>query len=148
MLLGEDIHVFTDHKNLTFDTLKMQCVLRWHAKIEVFSPMLHYIEGPRNILANNLSRLLCLVTPAQITEGKKLVEPTEVSNDKEDKAYFLDQEYSGLYDEDVWECIECYINLPDTPHPDENPLNFAQFVITATGQTTACSIRRVALQSS
>jgi hypothetical protein len=45
--------------------------------------------------------------------------------EEEDKAYFLDQEYSGLYDEDVWECIECYLNLPDTPHPDENPLNYA-----------------------
>jgi hypothetical protein len=21
--------------------------------------------------------------------------------------------------------IECYLNLPDTPHPDENPLNYA-----------------------
>ena len=39
--------------------------------------------------------------------------------------YFLDQEYSGLYNEDVWECIECYLNLPDTPHPGENPLNYA-----------------------
>ncbi len=68
--------------------------------------MLHYIDGPRNILADNLSMLHCLVTPAQIA--------TEVSIEEEDKAYFLDQEYSGLYNEDVWECIECYLNLPDT----------------------------------
>jgi hypothetical protein len=125
MLLGVDIHVFTDHKNLTFDTLKTQCVLRWRMKIKEFSPMLHYIKGPRNIPANNLSRLHCLVTPAQIAEGKKLVEPAEVSIKEEDKAYFLDQKYSCLYNEDVWECIECYLNLPDTPHPDENPLNYA-----------------------
>jgi hypothetical protein len=77
-----------------------------------------------NILADKLSRLHCLVTPAQITEGKKLVEPVEVSNEEEDKAYFLDQEYSGLYSEDIWECIECYLNLSDTPHPHENLLNY------------------------
>jgi hypothetical protein len=53
--------------------------------------MLHYIKGSHNILANNFSRLHCLVTPAQIAEGKKLVEPTEVFIEKEDKAYFLDQ---------------------------------------------------------
>ncbi len=101
MLPGVDIHVFTDHKNLTFDTLKTQRVLCLRSKIEEFSPILHYIKGPHNILADNLSRLHCLVTPAQITEGKKLVEPAEFSNEEEDKAYFLDQEYSGLNDEDV-----------------------------------------------
>ncbi len=125
MLLGANIHVFTDHKNLTFNTLKMQRVLRWDTKIEEFLSMLHYIKGPRNILAGNLSRLHCLVTPAQIAEGKKLNEPAEVSIEEEDEAYFLDQEYSGLYDENVWECIECYLNFPDTPHQDENPLNYA-----------------------
>jgi hypothetical protein len=63
----------------------------------MFSPILHYIESPRNILADDLSRLYCLVTPAQIAERKKLVVLAEVSNEEEDKAYFLDQEYSGLY---------------------------------------------------
>ncbi len=96
MLLGGHIHVFTDHRNLTFDTLKTQCVLRWHTKIEQFSPMLHFVKSPCNILANNLSRLHHLVTLAQIMEGKKLVEPAEVSIEEEDEAYFLDQEYSGL----------------------------------------------------
>jgi hypothetical protein len=56
---------------------------------------------------------------------EKTREPAEVSNEEEGEAYFLDQEYSGLYDEDVWQCIECYLNLPDTPHPDENSLNYA-----------------------
>ncbi len=37
----------------------------------------------------------------------------------------MDQEYSSHYDKDVWECIECYLNLPETPHPDENLLNYA-----------------------
>ncbi len=91
MLHGADIHVFTDHKNLTFDNLKTQCVLCWRTKIDKLSPILHYIKGPRNILADNLSRLHPLVTPAQIPEGKKLVEPAEVSIEEEDKAYFFDQ---------------------------------------------------------
>jgi hypothetical protein len=124
MLLGADIHVFTDHKKLMFNTLKMQWALCWCTKIEEFSPMLHYIEGLCNILANNLSRLHCLDTPAQIAKEKKLVEPAEVSNEEQGKAYFLDQEYSGLYNNDIWECIECYLNLPDTPHPDKNPLKY------------------------
>jgi hypothetical protein len=91
MLLGVDLHVFMDYNNLTFDTLKAQCVLHWYTKIEEFSSMLHYIEGPRNILADNLSRLHHLVTPAQIAEGKKLVDPTVVSYKEEAKAYCLDQ---------------------------------------------------------
>jgi hypothetical protein len=27
--------------------------------------------------------------------------------------------------DDIWECIECYLNLPDTPHLGENPLNYS-----------------------
>jgi hypothetical protein len=65
------------------------------------------------------------MTPAQIEEGKKLVEPAEVSIKKEDEVYFLDQECSGLYDDKVWECIECYLNIPETSHSDQNPLNYA-----------------------
>ena len=37
----------------------------------------------------------------------------------------MDQEFSGLYDEDVWECLECYLNLPELEHPENNPLSYA-----------------------
>jgi hypothetical protein len=30
----------------------------------------------------------------------------QVAIEEEDEAYFLDQEYSGLYDENIWDCIE------------------------------------------
>jgi hypothetical protein len=58
-------------------------------------------------------------------EGKELVVPAEVSIKEEDEVYFLDQEYFGCYDDNVWECIECYLNLPETSHLDQNPLNYA-----------------------
>ena len=85
-------------------------------KIEQFSSLNEI--GPPQYSSHNYSRLHPLITLAQIVEGKKLVEPAEVSIEKEDEVYFLDQEYSGLYDDKVWECIECYLNLPETSHLD------------------------------
>jgi hypothetical protein len=57
-------------------------------------------------------------------EGKSLVDPAVVSDD-EDELYFLDQEYAGLDDSKIWETLECYLNLPEIPHPEHNPLNYA-----------------------
>ena len=38
-------------------------------------------------------------------------------------AYILDQEFYCLYDNNVWEYIECYLNLPESDCSDQNPLN-------------------------
>ncbi len=95
----------------------------WCNKVKEFSPTLNYIEGPRNILADNLSRLNPLITPAQIAEGKCLVKPAVVS-DNEDDMHFLTQEYSGYHEDDLVGVIECYLNLPEITHANCNPLNY------------------------
>jgi RNase H-like domain found in reverse transcriptase len=58
MLYGcPNIHVFTDHKNTTFDCLQTQCVLQWHLFMDDYSVKFHYIKGQSNMLADALSRL-------------------------------------------------------------------------------------------
>ena len=103
MLLGAKIHDFVDHKNLTFDFIKTQRALHWRNRIEEFSPILHYIEGPKKILVDNFSRLHRMITPAQLAKGKNLAEPACVSvtdDEDDDDAFFFEQAYYGVYDED------------------------------------------------
>jgi RNase H-like domain found in reverse transcriptase len=58
MLYGcRELHVHTDHKNLTFNNLQTQRVLRWRLFIEEFGPQFHYVKGSDNPVADALSRL-------------------------------------------------------------------------------------------
>jgi len=108
MLLGKNIHIFTDHKKLTFDTFTTQHVLMWRNYCEEYAPIIHYIEGERNILADNISRLHRLSTPTQIAEGKRLIQPVVVNDTEDTFDSFLDT----------------YLNLPESEVPEENPLNY------------------------
>ena len=57
ILLGHEIEVFTDHKNLTFKQFNTERVMRWRLLVEEFGPKLTYIKGEKNIVADFLSRM-------------------------------------------------------------------------------------------
>jgi RNase H-like domain found in reverse transcriptase len=57
ILLGQQIEVFTDHKNLVYKTFNTEPVMRWRLIIEEFGPKLTYIKGASNIVADALSRM-------------------------------------------------------------------------------------------
>ena len=57
ILLGQQIKVFTDHKNLIYKKFNTERVMRWRLLLEEFSPEITYIKGPHNVVADALSRL-------------------------------------------------------------------------------------------
>ena len=57
ILLGHEIEVFTDHKNLVYKHFNTERVMRWRLLIEEFGPQLTYIKGENNIVADALSRM-------------------------------------------------------------------------------------------
>jgi len=86
MFLFANIQEFTDHKKSLLMTSRPN---QSHVgTIKLIFLLLHYIEGPQNILIDNLSRLHCLPMSFQSMEGEKFVEPAVVSGD-EDKEDFL-----------------------------------------------------------
>jgi len=57
ILLGHVIRVYTDHKNLTYQTFNTERVMRWRLIIEEFGPELIYVPGNKNVVADALSRI-------------------------------------------------------------------------------------------
>jgi RNase H-like domain found in reverse transcriptase len=67
VLLGQDIVVYTDHKNLTYKVFNTQRVMRWRLLIEEYGPTLAYMKGVTNVVADALSRLN--LSPSVVTEA-------------------------------------------------------------------------------
>ena len=103
MLLGAEIHVHTDHKNLTFERLQTQRVLRWRTYVEEYSPTFHYIEGPKNVVADTFSRLHrkddTSVLKGKNTAPKSDILPNVLKINHESKEE--DDDYLAI-DEDHW----------------------------------------------
>jgi hypothetical protein len=59
MLWGQQIKVYTDHKNLIRDALGLTSdrVFRWRLLLEEYAPEIVYIKGVRNTVVDAISRL-------------------------------------------------------------------------------------------
>ena len=77
ILLGHDIEVFMDHKNLTYETIEStsQRVQRWKSLIQEFGVTLLYIKGEYNIVANAFIPLPMVHHPHKLAD-KTLEEDT------------------------------------------------------------------------
>ena len=93
MLLGAELHIHTDNKTIHNVSDSPERHLRWISYVDEYGPTLHYIEGPRNMIAHTFSRL---------SLGKKAA--AVVSNSESET------EYSSLNDDR--EILECLLNLP------------------------------------
>ena len=56
ILLGQQIEVHTDHKNLTCRNFNTERVMRWKLILEEYNPDLKYIKGENSVVADALSR--------------------------------------------------------------------------------------------
>ncbi len=84
MLWGQDIKVYTDHKNLTRDALGLTSdgVYRWRLLLEEYAPERIYIKGIHNTVAAANSQLEYdpkLNTTNEYTHAMLGVEPEELS---------------------------------------------------------------------
>ena len=57
IILGHQITVYTDHKNLTYNFLNTERVMRWCLILQEFDPELKYTKGENSVVSDALSRL-------------------------------------------------------------------------------------------
>ena len=57
ILLGHQITVYTDNKNLTYKMFNTKCIMRWRLILEEFGTELKYTKGENNVAADALSHL-------------------------------------------------------------------------------------------
>jgi hypothetical protein len=101
MLFDAEFHIYTGHTNILNVGNLSEQRLCWISYVDEYGPTIHYIEGPRNVIADTFSRLLRKDMPSTLV-GKKAAHI--VSNSE------LESLYSSLIDDK--EILQCFLNLP------------------------------------
>jgi hypothetical protein len=97
MLLGAEIHIHTDHKNILNVGDSSERRLGWISSVDEYSPTLHYVEGPRNVIADTFSRLSRQDDTSALVGKKATTKVSELAN------------YSFFDDKEIFDCL---VNLP------------------------------------
>ena len=106
MLLGAELHVHTDHKNILNVGDSSQQRLHWISYVDEYGPELHYVEGPHNVIADTFSRLSGTNDESSPLVGKKadfVISNSMSNNDNESL-------YSSIIDDK--EILDCLLSLP------------------------------------
>ncbi len=82
IMLGAELHIHTDHKNILNIGDSSQHRLWWISYVNEYDPELYYVEGSANVVADTFSHLLWKDTPMSPAVGKKW--PAEYSIDEDD----------------------------------------------------------------
>jgi hypothetical protein len=101
MLLCAELHIYTDHKNILNVGNLSEWRLHWISYVDEYGSNIHYIEGPRNVIADTFSRLSRKDVPSTLV-GKKAA---HVVSDSE-----LESLYLSLIDDK--EILQHFLNLP------------------------------------
>ena len=146
-LQGGVVCVYTDHKNLTFNTLSIQQVLLWRIFMDEFDLTLGYIEGKNNVLADAFLRLPIMDRSVAVGDNNNQRKGTQPINfhtikvprddtliDDEhfftveemyvkEKCLHKDELYFSAKDEE--EIMDLFLNLPLLTEM-QNPINIQQ----------------------
>jgi len=115
-----ELHVHTDHKNLTNHNLTSQRVLRWRLFLEEYHPIFHYIKGSSNTLADSLSRLPRMERQSDMAV-KQPNAPTASDNqfaENHKEAHFF---LISLNDDSM---LDCFLNFLEVTQDEPFPVNF------------------------
>ena len=109
MLLGVEIYVYTDHKNLThkLTAYTTQRVLRWQLLLKEYGPEFHYKTSATNFVANALS---CVPTLWEERKDPKL----EASQGSDNYCIITHNQ----------ELAECFLQHPKFDDQGSHPFHF------------------------
>ena len=80
MLLGAGLHIHTDHKNILNVGYSSEWHLQFISYVDEYSPTLHYVKGPCNVIADTFSRLLCQDGTSALAGKRAITEDSELAS--------------------------------------------------------------------